>query len=112
MKNHSRYFVFSRINPRPSDIILLSRAFQRISVDHYGYQFDRSDRGPIKKRRIILKGFFVLSKQVTLARNIEGIFPNFLIVPMPSSIDLDFDRPMQSMTIVGKHPYSALKKIL
>lgn len=103
----TRYFVFSKVNPTDKDFRLLINNCSAIKAHYYGYltHYDGTS-----KRKTLLEGFFVLSKNPTYPTFLYSWFPNFLIRQMPACMMLEDINP--SVVVVGSHPYISCRNDL
>jgi hypothetical protein len=83
-RGYSRYFVVTRVNPREGDTDKFLSSCDSIKASWYGYCVKDTKNG--KK---VMRGFFVLSGPPSFPRQLESWFPNFLIMKMPVTMEMD-----------------------
>jgi hypothetical protein len=109
----TRYYTFTRVNPKCSDFELLVSTCERIDA-HLGY-LTIPDDGKIR-----LVGFIVLRGPETVIGDIEQLFPNFNLTPMEgTSFDGVVSDAQKKAELIGAvlvthncHPFEGIKRAL
>ena len=104
----TRYFLFTRTNPRVSDYELVVRVANKIDA-HLGYAtvYNGGTR--------VLKGFIVLRGPRTFVGTLCKHFPNFLLFAvdaMETYFDFNLDSVPDGVTMVNEHPFQEVRKTL
>jgi len=118
MKVFSRYFVFTRVNPRPKEYASLLETCQKFDIC-LSYRTKRD----VKRGRSVLTGFLVLRGPRTYADVLGRLFPNFLVAPLSGRHENGFDwmRAYGGDHLIDdepvffdckEHPYASVKKRL
>lgn len=101
----TRYFLFSRVNPRKKDYGLMITACKKIDA-YFGY---RTVSDGVK---VLLKGFIVLRGRKTNVGRIVCYFPNFILKEVPRHFDFDLDDLPDDVVVGGHHPFGFLRRDL
>lgn len=103
----TRYYTFTRVNPKSSDYDLLVRTCHRINA-YLGY---RTLRDADKVRLI---GFIVLRGPKTIVDDIEQLFPNFHLMSMVGCFGDNYSDLGDDDTIItaNEHPFVSVRKSL
>lgn len=102
---HTRYFLFTMVDPLESDVRFMVNTCQGIDAC-FGYRVYHVGE------RNFLKGFIILRKSRTSDRSLGMLFPRFLLTPVREDFDLDFGVVPSDVTVVGVHPYRELRRRL
>lgn len=94
----TRYFEFSRVNPKEVDYALLHYVCRKIDA-YYGIKLEK------KGKRVHLHGFIMLRGRPTFQGDLCQLFPNFHLTYMKGEIGKGFET-------FGKHPYDDIKRVL
>lgn len=101
----TRYFLFSRVNPRATEIDMLLRQCDKHDV-FLGYRFDDT-----VKNKVVMKGFMIMQERGD-EEGVHTLFPNFLIKEMPKSFQFDYHAVTDDFVVEGCHPYTEVTKDL
>lgn len=104
-KKITRYFLFSKINPKDDDYRLIIDVCKRINAC-LGFRTTTCDG----KTR--LKGFIVLRGSRTSAGSLRHLFPNFLLTAVPSEFDFNMNEIQADVQVRGTHPFETLRRDL
>lgn len=106
---NTRYFTFTRVNPKASDYDLLVGTCSKVDA-YLSYKTVR-DGGKVR-----LFGIIVLRGPSTIADDIGQLFPNFNLTPMVGEFDDNFERLMSSgggeVIHHNEHPFFGLRRAL
>ena len=108
LNKFTRYFLFTRVDPKEEDYTLLLEVCKRIDA-HLGY---RTILGTSVDR---LVGFIVLRGPRTFVADLCRLFPNFNLTPMSDIVELgsfDFDNLPKGTVLVGDHPFKSIRSVL
>jgi hypothetical protein len=103
---YTRYFTFSRCNPRDKDYDVLIGSCDVINA-FLGFKDELDEDGFVVK----LKGMFILHGPKAYADQLITFFPNFLLVAMEPDMHDSFNSH-NDFTFIGEHPYARIRKRL
>jgi hypothetical protein len=109
LNKYTRYFLFTRVNPKESDYALLVATCERIDA-FLGYQVLHDSEGVVR-----LSGFVVLRGPRTFVGDLCLLFPNFNFTPMSDVYELggvNFDSFPDGTFLLGEHPFVKLRRSL
>jgi hypothetical protein len=106
----TRYFSFTRVNPKISDYDALVKTCNRVDA-YLSYTTVRCG----EKTRLF--GIIVLRGPPTIADDIGRLFPNFNLTPMTGEFDANFERLMgvtsgDDVIQHNEHPFFSLRRAL
>lgn len=102
----TRYFVFWRTDPKPSDYELLRKKCEEINA-FFGYTTLNNGDKKILKGFIILRGV----KTISDGSSLHAHFPNFMIRGVGTKCDMNLEA-LRNLTLNGVHPYEGVRRRL
>lgn len=109
---YSRYFLFTRVNPRLSDYECLINGCKSIHA-FYGWKETSTYNDDGSVASSLLRGFLILENDPATCFSLSHTFPNFLIVTAPKYMDFDLaSLPTDVNVGPGSHPFASLKRRL
>lgn len=103
IESSTRYFIFTRKNPRPIDFERLVDNAEKLDI-YMGYHVTR------ERNEVLLTGFLVMRGRKSKVSILSRSFPNFLIRPIPGRFDINFHNT--DGVYMNKHPFDGLQKRL